>query len=151
MTGTVTLRDATTGDASAILDVLRAANREYLPLFTSGSFTDTVEGTRAMLAKTSAILAVTDDGEIVGCVFCAPEGDHWDLFRLGVLPTHRRRGIGRALVAAVEDRARAHGARAIRLGARHLLPQNRSYYERLGYHLLPEQGSDISWKMEKHL
>jgi ribosomal protein S18 acetylase RimI-like enzyme len=63
-------------------------------------------------------------------------GDYVDLFRLAVLPSHRRRGVGRALVEYVETRALALGIPRVQLGVRMALPVNRGYYERLGYRFL---------------
>ena len=148
----VTLRDATDTDAPVVHDVLRAANEEYLaiPGYVSGPHRDTVEQMWAVTAQAGVIVAETN-GEIVGCVFYAPEGDRCDLFRLAVLPAQRRRGIGGMLAAEVERRARASGARSVQLGVRKELPQNRTYYRRLGYRIVPEKTSDVGYTMEKPL
>ncbi len=146
------LRDASDRDAPVIHDVLRAANAEYLaiPGYISGAHTDTVAQMWAVTAHAEVIVAEAD-GEIVGCVFYAPEGDHCDLFRLAVLPAHRRRGIGGMLVSEVERRARSLGKQFVRLGVRKEIPQNRAYYRRLGYRIVPEQTSDLGYTMEKRL
>jgi ribosomal protein S18 acetylase RimI-like enzyme len=148
----LTLRDATDADAPVILDVLRAANEEYLriPGYVSGAHADTVEQMWAVTDHASVIVAEAN-GKIVGCVFTAPEGDHCDLFRLAVLPAYRRRGIGRTLVEAVEQHARTMGKAFVRLGVRRELPQNLSWYRRLGYQIVPEKISDTGYMMEKRL
>ncbi len=63
----------------------------------------------------------------------ARRDDHAYLHRLGVLPTHRRRGLAKALIAHVESQAREGGSTRMRLGVRLTLEAERAYYERLGY------------------
>lgn len=55
------------------------------------------------------------DGSVIGCCRLAPlpEGDGLELMSLFVLPAYGRRGIGRALVAYGQDRARVEGHRAL--------------------------------------
>ena len=72
-------------------------------------------------------------GTPAGCVLYEVNPDHVYLFRLAVLPAHRRQGLGRALVESVEARARERGLRRVRLGVRVALPGQRASYERLGY------------------
>jgi ribosomal protein S18 acetylase RimI-like enzyme len=152
MIAEVSLRDATDADAPVILALMRAANEEYLgiPGYVSGAHGDTVAGMRAVMADVSVVLAIADE-RIVGCVFFAWERDHCFLFRLGVLPAWRRRGIGRALVEEVEHRARARGAPCIRLGVRRNFTWNHAYYEQLGYCILLDQTTETDLIMEKQL
>ena len=55
------------------------------------------------------------------------------LGQLAVLPSYRRRDLGRFLVEYVEAKARELGLTRIRLGVRIELVGNRAYYERHGY------------------
>lgn len=50
-----------------------------------------------------------------------------------MLPAFRGRGLGVRLVAAVEARAAATGRGQVGLGVRLALPENREFFERLGY------------------
>ncbi|MDQ6603413.1 MAG: GNAT family N-acetyltransferase [Chloroflexota bacterium] len=142
------LREATDVDAAVILVVLRAANGPYRhrPNGPSGAFSDTVEGTRGMIATFPVVLAVAGE-TVVGCLFYAFEADHCFLFRLGVLPAYQRRGIGRALMEYAEGRAVQKGLSCMRLGVRRAMPENRDYYERLGYCVT--ETTDSGWTMEK--
>jgi ribosomal protein S18 acetylase RimI-like enzyme len=144
------LREAAEADASVILAVLRAANEPYRhrPNGPSGAFSDTVEGTRGMIATFPVILAVVDE-TVVGCLFYAFETDHCFLFRLGVLPAYQRRGIGRALMEYAEKRAVEKGLPYTRLGVRRAMAENRDYYERLGYRVIDETETGLT--MEKRL
>ena len=84
--------------------------------------------------------------ELLGCVTSCPPGSPWrELSRddegefrmLAVRPDARGRGVGRLLVERCEERARAHGARAVVLSSlREMAPAHR-LYERLGYRRLP--------------
>lgn len=67
-----------------------------------------------LLEHTEGALLVADHrGRIVGAIVAAWDGWRGNLFRLAVLPEHRRRGIGRRLVEAGHDRLRARGARRV--------------------------------------
>lgn len=130
----VMLREAADADLPALVVVLKAAFEEYRDRLDppSGAHNETAAKLREVLRTSRATLALIG-GEIVGCVFYAPSGNHVDLFRLAVLPDYRRRGIARALIEYVEARARELGLLRVQLGVRVALPGNRAYYERLGY------------------
>ncbi len=96
---------------------------------------ETIEKLHDVMRTARGVLALDGD-QVAGCVFYAPDGDHIDLFRLAVLPTYRRRGVGRTLVEYVESRALALGIPRVQLGVRVALPRNRAYYERMGYRFL---------------
>jgi GNAT superfamily N-acetyltransferase len=137
MMSSVTLREAIDADIPTLLAVLMAAFEEYRGRLDppSGAHDETEERLRGTLRGAHAVLAHVGD-ELVGCVFYAPMGDYVDLFRLAVLPGHRRHGIGRALIEYVEGRALAIGIASVQLGVRMGLPGNRAYYERMGYRFL---------------
>ena len=64
----------------------------------------------ALLARDAgAVLVAEEGGEIVGTLIAAWDGWRGSMYRLAVLPELRRRGIGRALVEAGEERLRAFG------------------------------------------
>lgn len=82
------------------------------------------------------------------------EDAHLVLF--AVRPSHQRQGIGSAVLAWLEDAARAAGASRIRLEARRDNEAARSFYNEHGYHeLLIKRGmySDVTdgIRMEKWL
>jgi len=64
----------------------------------------------AALRATGALLVAVDDDEVVGAMIAGFDGWRGNFYRLAVAPKFRRRGIGRALVAAGEARLRALGA-----------------------------------------
>ena len=62
--------------------------------------------------------ALLDRGTLLGWVGGLPEyrGRVWELHPIVIRPGHRRRGLGRRLVAAFEAEARARGALTMTLG-----------------------------------
>jgi ribosomal protein S18 acetylase RimI-like enzyme len=61
----------------------------------------------------SALLVAEQDGQLVGTVIAAWDGWRGNLYRLAVRSTHRRRGIGRALVLAAVAQLRNRGTTRI--------------------------------------
>jgi predicted N-acetyltransferase YhbS len=131
----LTLREATPLDAEAMYHLTKAAYEEYRGFLDppSGVEKETLKAVRSAVRDGGAIVALTD-GMAVGAVRYE-QRDDGSLYvgRLSVLPSHRHRGIGRALMSTVEERARHLGLTRITLGVRLQLPQNRAFYESLGY------------------
>jgi aminoglycoside 6'-N-acetyltransferase I len=63
-------------------------------------------------------VAVDEGGAVLGWIGGRPryEGHVWELHPLAVRPEHQRKGIGRALVADLEERVRERGALTLWLG-----------------------------------
>lgn len=62
---------------------------------------------------------------------------HAVLGRIAVLPSHRKQGIGRQIIANLEQLARQKGARKASLSPHHYL---HDFYKQLGYRLVPNTG-----------
>lgn len=75
----------------------------------------------------------TDDEEVAGYVVYYPRGDHMHLENIAVLPDRQGRGIGRALIAHVEEEARERGLAAVELYTNEKMTENLRLYPRLGY------------------
>lgn len=131
------LRDATAADLASMVEVIRAAFAEYEDRLDPPSSAQrrTVESTRQELTSGSALVA-TVEHNLVGCVLYFPKADHMYLARLAVLPAYRGHGIGRSLIAAVEERVHAAGLQWVELSVRLQLAELRAAYERLGYRVL---------------
>lgn len=134
------LREATTHDLPTLVAILKAGFEEYRGRLDppSGAHEETVEKLRPVLLQSHAVLAEIG-AAAAGCVFYAHEDQSLGLFRLAVLPAYRRRGVGSALIAYVEDLARQKGIPQVRLGVRVALPGNLRYYQRLGYRVYGER------------
>ncbi|HZS07715.1 MAG TPA: GNAT family N-acetyltransferase [Blastocatellia bacterium] len=63
-------------------------------------------------------IAVDDDGNVIGWVggISQYDGRVWELHPIAVSPAHRRKGIGRALVADLEERVKERGGITLTLG-----------------------------------
>ena len=125
----VVLRKAADQDAPILLRIMQAAFEEYVGRLDppSAAHTETIENVRKRLSEGSAVLASIDD-EPVGFAFYQPQDTHLYFSRLSVLPEYRRRGIGRALIDFVEQRALEEGFKGVRLGVRVPLPELRARY-----------------------
>ena len=77
-------------------------------------------------------LVVRDGDEILGYLWARPRGDRLHVVHVITDPAHRGRGVGRALMLAIAERARAAGFRRWMLNVK---PENvaaRALYERCG-------------------
>ncbi|WP_405020822.1 GNAT family N-acetyltransferase [Kitasatospora sp. NBC_00070] len=76
------------------------------------SITDDEAGVARLIERDPEALIVAElDGLVVGTVIAGWDGWRASLYRLAVLPSHRRQGISKALLAAAEDRFVALGGR----------------------------------------
>jgi ribosomal protein S18 acetylase RimI-like enzyme len=83
-------------------------------------------------AQVAGQLWVAGDS-VAGFVVAYPRGDHWHLENVAVDPGAQGRGLGRALIAYVEEPARSAGAKAVELCTNARMTENRALYPRLGY------------------
>ncbi|MFF3156674.1 GNAT family N-acetyltransferase [Streptomyces sp. NPDC057910] len=76
------------------------------------SISDDRAGVGRLVARDPDALILAElDGELAGTVVAGFDGWRCHLYRLAVHPDRRRNGIGRALLAAAEDRFTALGGR----------------------------------------
>ncbi|MFC6063445.1 GNAT family N-acetyltransferase [Streptomyces ochraceiscleroticus] len=99
------IRPAGSADINAVLRFWRDAAE-------GTSISDDHDGVARLIARDpEALLLAERDGEPVGTVIAGFDGWRCHLYRLAVHPGHRRQGIGRALLAAAEERFAALGGR----------------------------------------
>lgn len=94
------IRPGTAADVASVLELWGAERSAHAV---------TEDTPEALLRALDALVVAEDDGEIVGAVLAASDGWRGNFYRLAVRPSHRRRGIGLALVRAGEARLRALG------------------------------------------
>jgi RimJ/RimL family protein N-acetyltransferase len=139
---TFVVRRARPGDAAALVDLAEAVGGEPEGwLVTDGSWRSVGEERRYLrtIARYphAAVFVAADGDLIVGRLSLArdphPASAHVADLGLMVAATHRRRGIGRALLQAAADWARGSGVRKLEL---HVLPHNAAavaLYEDFGF------------------
>ena len=112
------------GDGRALREELLATYRERLG----------AEPPPEVLAEPTQLLAwlvIRDEaGAALGCgALCAPG----ELRRMYVRPAARRRGVGRALLGALEDEARCAGLEELALHTTDALGEAHAFYAAAGY------------------
>ena len=144
----VELQRATAADLPEIVALTNWAYRGTGPQ-SSWTIESYLEGERTtaaalsddLAAKPQAQLLVWRDaaGELQGHVWLEPVGDDaWYLGLLSVRPDRQDRKLGRTLLAAAEDFARARGVRRMRMRVINVRDTLIAWYERRGYRLTGE-------------
>ena len=90
------------------------------------------------LADSPELLLVGEqDGRVVGTVMAGYDGHRGWINYLAVGPAWQRRGLGRALMDAADERLAALGCAKINLQVRDENEAARGFYEAIGYRLEP--------------
>jgi ribosomal protein S18 acetylase RimI-like enzyme len=101
---TPVIRAGRSGDIDSVLRLWLLAGSEP-------THTDDAPSLQALLGHHGSTLLVAEDlDEVVGTVIAGWDGWRGSIYRLAVVPSHRRRGLGGQLVAAAESHVRAQGA-----------------------------------------
>lgn len=103
---------------------------------------------RDVLPRLADTLVAEVDGVVVGAVTtCGPDGgaaelcqaNEWEFRFLAVAPDQWSAGVGRALIAACEQRARDFGVGTMVISVSDLNERGHAVYPRLGYQRMPER------------
>jgi predicted N-acetyltransferase YhbS len=142
------VREANRSDHQAIREVIAAAYRQYAtvlgPVVFDGYLADLLD--LDSRAGDSRLLVAERAGRIVGTVTffedAAKEGLGWPsgwagLRALAVDPAARGQGIGRQLMEACRDRARAAGAKVLCLHTASFMAAAVAIYEAMGFQRAP--------------
>jgi N-acetylglutamate synthase-like GNAT family acetyltransferase len=94
----------------------------------------TVDWIRKDMERGVTYFAIKNRNHVVGCVALErPNTEVCYLERLAVLPGHRRRGFGKALVEHVLSEARLLGARCVSIGIIAEHTELKDWYKELGF------------------
>ena len=92
------------------------------------------EAIPAKLAVQPELFLIADDGDnVIGTIMAGYDGHRGWLYAVAVSESHRRRGVGSALVRDAENRLAVLGCRKINLQIRATNSQVQAFYDRLGY------------------
>lgn len=131
---------AAPADCADLARLIRHAFAAYRGVLVpeSGAHGETAETLKGALEQGPAFLARMD-GETAGCIFTQRKKDNLYLGRLAVLPPLRHRGIGSALLNAVEAEARSLGIPRLELGVRLVLVENIRLFQRAGFAIIRQE------------
>lgn len=102
------VRTATAADVDAVLGVWAEARS------TAARTPDDPKVVERLLERDPGALLVAEvGGQVVGVLIAGWDGWRGNVYRLAVLPSHRRQGIARQLVDAGHERLRAQGAHRV--------------------------------------
>jgi GNAT superfamily N-acetyltransferase len=128
------LRPLTLSDAAVTAEVIRTAfgaqSKATRP--PSSALRETEETVAAKIGAGGGFGALAS-GELVAVALWTIDKDALHVGRVSALSAHRGRGHARALIAACEQTARAHGVARMTLRTRLELPENERFFERLGF------------------
>lgn len=87
----------------------------------------------AAKARAEALYLATDGAELVGCIFARQQGDSLYVGKLAVRTDRQGNGIGRRLMAAVEEHARDARLPYLELDTRIELVENYNAFAAMGF------------------
>jgi ribosomal protein S18 acetylase RimI-like enzyme len=122
----------------------------------SSALVETVDDVVSMMRQGGAILAFASNSQdAVGSARFKLEPGTLYVGRVAVLPTHRRLGIGSAMMRFLERVAMVHARDSITIQVRDSLPSNVGLYRSLGYTVARidphPRGPDRVWTMKRCL
>ena len=151
----VTIRAVRDDDSAALLRILAAVYAEYPGCLLELSEVPELMAPATSFAENGGQFWVAEQcGAIVGFIAMTPSGepDRIELKKLYVLAKARGIGLGRRLIALVEEAALTRGARGVHLWSDTRFKTAHRVYERCAYVRLPETRElhDVSNSIEYH-
>ena len=128
------MREAQPADLPHLKGIEAAADAFFEPVLGPLDWGEPSEG--RWRARQPGFLLVVGEPEPVGFAHVLYVGGVAHLEQLAVHPDHHRRGLGTALVRAVEERAARDGHDRLSLATYAEVPWNRPYYEALGFEVV---------------
>jgi len=149
MTRKIAVREAEPQELSEVEALVKSAYREFKENFPEPAWSAWMDNiAQTVYSGTGVMLVATESGKILGAVKFYPDAaqarlGHWppgtaSMRILAVHPAQRGRGLGRLLVEACLDRARALRIPALYLYTGTFMTAARRLYERVGFACAPE-------------
>jgi ribosomal protein S18 acetylase RimI-like enzyme len=135
------IRPASPADFAALQDIERSAGRAFRAIGMPEIADDapfTVAELTAYQEADRAWVTVDPEDHPVGYLVADPVDGNFHIEQVSVHADWAHRGLGRALIEHAAAVARANGQPALTLTTFTEVPWNAPYYERLGFHPLPE-------------
>ncbi|HLB40058.1 MAG TPA: GNAT family N-acetyltransferase [Actinomycetota bacterium] len=146
------IREATAAEHDAAGQITAGAYREFFDASgrdPDGHYLQKIADV-AERARRTTILVAVEGGTLIGSLTLElatrvdPDADPLEAHRahirmLGVEPAARGRGVGRALMAAAEERAGAAGKTEMTLNTTRLMTAAQAMYASMGYERLPDE------------
>jgi GNAT superfamily N-acetyltransferase len=155
--GDVKVRGAVPEDAPAIASLLYASFVEFRPLYTPEGFAATAITAEEVLVRLSEgpVWVALREDPLCGTVAAVARGVALYVRGMAVLPSARGKGVGEALLKAVEAFAIEHGHTMLLLTTAPFLDSAIRLYERLGFSRTTDSETDLFgtplFTMEKRL
>lgn len=127
------LRPAVPADADAVRAVVKAAYEPWIPVIGVRPVQMYADYDELIAAGRVTVACLSQEGWVTGLIVLVPEPEVLLVENVAADPLLQGRGIGRALLAHAEARARIAGLRSLRLYTHRLMAANIVLYERLGY------------------
>jgi phosphinothricin acetyltransferase len=128
------IETASLAEANLVHHVTQEAFREFRGVLNppNGSDIETVDDVGQQMISGGALIGLVS-GSAAAALRITINPGHLYIGRVGVVPQHRRKGIGAAMIATAEQIAIKLLLPEVRLGTREKLPDNVAFYIRLGY------------------
>jgi ribosomal protein S18 acetylase RimI-like enzyme len=125
------IRPAQASEVDEVRQLVRDAYEPYVPRL--GQEPAPMRADYEALVHEGVVSVAIAEGSIVGVLVLRPQPDSLILENVAVVPARQGRGIGRALIAFAEERARQLELNKITLYTNAQMTENLSLYRRLGY------------------
>ncbi|MEU6680774.1 GNAT family N-acetyltransferase [Streptomyces sp. NPDC046853] len=126
------IRPATAADVPAVRAVTEAAYHPYIERI--GVVPVPMEADHAAEVAAGRVYVTGDP--VIGVLVLVPYEDHLFLDSIAVHPGAAGQGVGRRLLAFVDERARALGLPEVRLYTNAMMWENQRLYPRYGYEMV---------------
>jgi putative acetyltransferase len=141
----VRIRDASPADAEAIASLLKAAFKEFQPLYTPEGFRATIPTAEEIQPRFAEgpIWIAEQDGNIVGTISVVPKSEGLYIRSMAVHPEARGKGVADLLLETAEKAADGFACTRLFLSTTPFLDAAIHLYERAGFRRTDDGPHDL--------